>query len=384
MSAPLAPQIVPTQRRLLRPLPTPGASKRVRAAKDVKPPAGLATSSESTVSKDSTKSTSNEDNVPTPKPSTKDLPTESSTPKVPTIKLNDGPVQEPSAPFVIDEAKDAELREKFLKMQLQERPLPKLKIPKKVKPPPKQAQRQMARVKPAIKTAPRPEISFGATVTTFGAQTEDSGEQNSEKESEPAPLNLHALMRRQIREKQDRLGLSRRKPQILLPQEPEDGQGEDDSADSDESDSDSKDVEETRKENIEKMKQITLMMARDIQQFNIPKSRLKAMAKGKTEEETAARKRVLEMAWKLAKRHQDKDKGKGKQPVKGERGQAEGEPDREGSESESPEGDKGEIGDKKAVKSVDETSLKQGEKRRKSKGKEGASTEGSTSTKPSS
>ena len=79
------------------------------------------------------------------------LPSEATTPKVPVIQLNDVPVEgttETSASFVVDEAKDAELREKFLKLQLhepQKRVIPKLKIPKKTKPPPKPTQRQMAR-----------------------------------------------------------------------------------------------------------------------------------------------------------------------------------------------------------------------------------------------
>jgi hypothetical protein len=67
------------------------------------------------------------------------------------IQLNDNALPESSdvkAPFVVDEAKDAELREKFLKLRLHEPPkpiIPKLKIPKKPKAPPQPIQRRMAR-----------------------------------------------------------------------------------------------------------------------------------------------------------------------------------------------------------------------------------------------
>jgi len=73
------------------------------------------------------------------------------TPKVPVIQLNDKPLPDDSGTkvaFVIDEAKDAELREKFLKMRLHEPPkpiIPKLKIPRVPRAPPVRIQRRMAR-----------------------------------------------------------------------------------------------------------------------------------------------------------------------------------------------------------------------------------------------
>ena len=79
------------------------------------------------------------------------LQSEAPTPKVPVIQLNDNPLPEGSdvkTSFVVDEAKDAELREKFLKLRLHEPPkqiIPKLNIPKKPKAPPKPIERRMAR-----------------------------------------------------------------------------------------------------------------------------------------------------------------------------------------------------------------------------------------------
>jgi hypothetical protein len=67
------------------------------------------------------------------------------------IQLNENPLPESSdikASLVIDEAKDAELREKLLKLQLRDPPkpiIPKLKIPRESKVPPTPIQRRMAR-----------------------------------------------------------------------------------------------------------------------------------------------------------------------------------------------------------------------------------------------
>jgi hypothetical protein len=87
--------------------------------------------------------------------SASDLPQSESapTPKVPALKLNDEPL--PEVPdikkvLIVDEEKDAELRKKFLNMQIQDTssfPILKLQIPKGTKPPPKPIERKMARGK---------------------------------------------------------------------------------------------------------------------------------------------------------------------------------------------------------------------------------------------
>jgi hypothetical protein len=90
----------------------------------------------------------------------------SSTPKLPVITLEDGallstslsqlPQSGQAGTFVVDQAKADELLAKFTQMMLRERELeqelelphamiPKLRIPKRAKKPPKPVQRQMAK-----------------------------------------------------------------------------------------------------------------------------------------------------------------------------------------------------------------------------------------------
>lgn len=81
---------------------------------------------------------------------------EVSTPKVPIITLNEASLPNTSqktTSSVIDEAKEAELRKKFLEMRLQDPPkavVPTLRIPRKTVKPPKPVQRRMARGMPTF------------------------------------------------------------------------------------------------------------------------------------------------------------------------------------------------------------------------------------------
>jgi hypothetical protein len=199
------------------------------------------------------------------------------------------------------------------------------------------------------------------------------------KDAEPAPVNLKALKRRQNREKRERLGISRTKrqlPAFSLPETSEEEEG----ATTTEKGSDAQ--EEKRREAQEKIKQMTLILARDIQKWKIPKKKLKEMAKGKTEEETAGRKRVLEMAWRIAKRQQQKEKEKIKNGEKGKEKETveapeAGGPNKGDAEGDMPKLEEPKVDDKEEPEESekqpkDEKTLKEVEIRRKAKGKERA------------
>jgi hypothetical protein len=143
------------------------------------------------------------------------------------------------------------------------------------------------------------------------------------------------------------------------------------------------DIEEKRRKTQEKMKQITIFLARDIQKWRIPKKKLKEMAKGKTDEETAARKKVLAMAWKIAKRQQQKEKERTKDVEKvndGERETVEDSaadgPKENDAEADVPELDKAQVDDEEdpeePEKQGKEKRFAKAETRRKAKGKERA------------
>ena len=72
MATSVDPQIA-VKRRLLRPLPTPGASKRVRAQKQVQPEGAADSNTAPALSEAKDKSDLNEDSLPTPKASSTSL-----------------------------------------------------------------------------------------------------------------------------------------------------------------------------------------------------------------------------------------------------------------------------------------------------------------------
>ncbi|KAG8829015.1 hypothetical protein FRC18_009649 [Serendipita sp. 400] len=372
MSDPTSSTVV-AHRRLIRPLPAPGASKRVR-----KKPANQ---EESDSKNQEGTETSKNDDISTPKAPVKDLP-EPNTPKqVPSLKLNDEPLPEPedkNKPAMIDTAKDEELRKKLMGMRIYEQSKPMVRslvIPKRVQENPLQGERRMAKVKATLKTAPKPQISFGETVTAFGPiqgkckvkgrehpyimfhiepETKLPSEegnlgtpQNTDddpKEDDGDPAAFKAIYRRQQRQKKERLGLVKDKtvlpafpppdPSLSLEERLERSLQLSKASASNTEEGDNEDTNAKQLEAREKIKKLTYLMAKDIQLKRIPKSQLKAMAKGKTEQETAARMKILEMAMKIARKQQDKDKEKAKiSKVSGGANQAEGEKTHEISKS---------------------------------------------------
>jgi putative cell wall-binding protein len=196
------------------------------------------------------------------------------------------------------------------------------------------------------------------------------------EDAEAAPVNLKALKRRQDREKRERLGISRTKRQLPAFSLPETSEEEEEVTIT-EKGSDTQ--EEKRREAREKIKQVTLLMARDIQKWKIPKKKLKEMAKGKTEEETVARKRVLEMAWKIAKRQQQKEKEKINDVEKAKEKETvkDGGPKKGDGEGDTPKSEESKVDDKEEPEKSEkqpkeEKTAKEAETRRKAKGKERA------------
>ncbi|PVF92006.1 hypothetical protein CPB86DRAFT_791610 [Serendipita vermifera] len=325
MSAHSNPSLSPSK-RLLRSLPTPGASRRIK-----KQSASSSEQNNQTTDKDTERKGNEEDNSATPKAPKSDLPQldSTSTPKVPTLKLNDEPLPEtPSTKKVstVDEERDAELRKKFLEMQIQDTPnipILKLQIPKVAKPPTKPAQRKMARIKGTVKSAPKPEINFGTTSTAFGGSEEAPESQSKEEtdSSKPTQPNFKAVQRRLLREKRALLGLQNEKPR-LRPQPPPDSAGaeqetkrkrptnleESENADTPQSGDQDEDIKAKQKEAKDKIKKLAYLMAKDIREQHIPAWQLKRMAKGKTEEETKARKKVLELALRIVQKQEQKAK----------------------------------------------------------------------------
>jgi hypothetical protein len=74
---------------------------------------------------------------------------------------------------------------------------------------------------------------------------------------------------------------------------------------------DAEDLKAKQKEAKDKIKKLAYLMAKDIREQHIPVWQLKRMAKGKTEEETKARKKVLELALRIVQKQEQKAKEEG-------------------------------------------------------------------------
>ncbi|CAG8671210.1 4649_t:CDS:2, partial [Acaulospora colombiana] len=295
----------PPPRRLLRSLPTPGASRRIK-----KQPASTTEQNNQSAEKDTERKENGEDNSVTPK--APDLPQldSASTPKVPTLKLNDEPL--PEAPGMkkvstVDEERDAELRKKFLEMQIHDTPnvpILKLNIPKAAKLPPKPIQRKMAR------------------------GSESPPEEGAES-SNPKQPDFKAVQRRLLREKRALLGLQNEKSRLRRPPPPDPTSIEQETkrkkstdleeskkVDTSQSGDQDEDLKAKQKEAKDKIKKLAYLMAKDIREQHIPAWQLKRMAKGKTEEETKARKKVLELALRIVQKQEQKAKEEDEKPPK--------------------------------------------------------------------
>jgi hypothetical protein len=186
-------------------------------------------------------------------------------------------------------------------------------------------------VKPTVKTAPRPEITFGTTVTVFGAETNDQKEtgkgtraltfgelttdrsstvkeeESTEKTEEARPDTSNALPRRAHRGKRDR-------PKARLPPPPPPDpsealtEGKRKPISLEKSAAEALDDEARKKvETKAQFKKLVILLAQDIKEKKIPKSQLKMLTRGKSPEEAKVLMQVIEKAMKLA------EKGKAKE-----------------------------------------------------------------------
>jgi len=187
-------------------------------------------------------------------------------------------------------------------------------------------------VKPTVKTAPRPEITFGTTVTVFGAETNDQketvkgtwaltfGELNTDRsstvkeeeapekaEEEANPETSNAFLRRVHRGKRDR-------PKARLPPPPPPDpsealtEGKRKPISLEKSAAEALDDEARKKaETKAQFKKLVILLAQDIKEKKIPKSQLKMLTRGKSPEEAKVLMQVIEKAMRLA------EKGKAKE-----------------------------------------------------------------------
>lgn len=297
------------------------------------------------------------------------------TPKLPKIILNDENLSKNAAKDaapIVDKDTDAELRKKFLEMRLQERPtppIPVLHIPNKVINPQRPAQRRLARgtlrfrcpqadelsivlVKAGVIDAPRPQITFGETVTVFGIEVtkeartptvnkdketskdippseeeeneskenvkEDTSEnkEGSPKHESPSeslvqPIKVETskeAQRRLLREKRERY-----KPRLPPPPPPDPSEALTEGKRKAISlelptKPDTKDEKEKRKQELKsQFKKLAILMAKDIHEKKIPKSQLKMLTRGKSPEEAAVMLKIVDKAWGIAVKLREKD-----------------------------------------------------------------------------
>jgi hypothetical protein len=193
-------------------------------------------------------------------------------------------------------------------------------------------------VKPTVKTAPRPEITFGTTVTVFGAETSEKKETNEgmcpvafgklttdhsatvkeeeapeKAEAEAKPETSNAPSRRVHRGKRDRkkarlppppppdpseaLTEGKRKPISLEKSDTAAGEALDDEA-------------RRKAETRAQFKKLAILLAQDIKEKKIPKSQLKMLLRGKPAAEAKVLKQVIEKAIQIAEKVVEKEKAK--------------------------------------------------------------------------